>query len=200
MSLKGKHVIFCLGGPGAGKGTQCANIAKTFPVTHLSAGDLLREEMARPESEHGQLIDTLIKEGKIVPVEITVQLLLNAIQRDKNNFFLIDGFPRNEENKQGWFKKADETGLNTEACVCIDVSEATMKKRIMGRSVDSGRTDDNEVSMKKRFNTFKNETMPVLNWFESVGKLVRIDGEGEIDEIFVDMSNYFKGVMDKYKQ
>ena len=200
MSLEGNHVIFCLGGPGAGKGTQCANVSKNFPVTHLSAGELLRQEMARPGSEHGELIDTLIKEGKIVPAEITVSLLLKAIKEDKHSFFLIDGFPRNEENRSAWFKLADDTGLDTAACICIDVSQAEMRKRIMGRSVDSGRTDDNDVSLRKRFDTFNNETSVVLKWFESVGKLKRINGEGSIEDIFQDMSAFFTELMDKYKQ
>ncbi|XP_015256668.1 PREDICTED: UMP-CMP kinase-like [Cyprinodon variegatus] len=68
-------VIFVLGGPGAGKGTQCSKIVEAYSYTHLSAGDLLRAERGREGSEYGQLIDTYIKEGKIVPVEITISLL-----------------------------------------------------------------------------------------------------------------------------
>lgn len=86
-------VIFVLGGPGAGKGTQCANIVRDYGFTHLSAGDLLRAEQDREGSEFGGMIKDYIKEGKIVPMEVTVQLLENAIMdKDRGNGrFLIDG-------------------------------------------------------------------------------------------------------------
>ena len=88
-------VIFVLGGPGSGKGTQCANLVRDFGFKHLSAGDLLREEQDRPGSEFGQLIKDYIKEGLIVPQEVTIQLLENAmtgaIETDDKRRFLIDG-------------------------------------------------------------------------------------------------------------
>ena len=91
-------VVFVLGGPGAGKGTQCANIVEKYGYVHLSAGDLLRAERKREGSEVGALIESYIVKGEIVPVEITCQLLENAMnenikQNNKYNF-LIDGFPR----------------------------------------------------------------------------------------------------------
>lgn len=88
-------VIFVLGGPGAGKGTQCANLVRDYGFAHLSAGDLLREEQDRPGSQYGEMIRQLIKEGTIVPMEVTVRLLENAMGRemkDKGKHkFLIDG-------------------------------------------------------------------------------------------------------------
>lgn len=88
-------VIFVLGGPGSGKGTQCAKLVKDFGFKHLSAGDLLREEQDRPGSEFGEMIKEYIKDGKIVPMEVTIQLLENAItdtkKKDDNHQFLIDG-------------------------------------------------------------------------------------------------------------
>jgi len=90
-------VIFVLGGPGAGKGTQCANLVRDYGFTHLSAGDLLRAEQEREGSQFGGLIREYIKEGTIVPMEITVQLLENAMgedlkkRGDGRGRFLIDG-------------------------------------------------------------------------------------------------------------
>jgi hypothetical protein len=88
-------VIFVLGGPGAGKGTQCAYLVSDYGFKHLSAGDLLREEQDRPGSEFGEMIKNYIKEGTIVPLEVTIQLLENAMKAtmDKENktLFLIDG-------------------------------------------------------------------------------------------------------------
>ena len=86
-------VIFVLGGPGAGKGTQCANLVRDYGFTHLSAGDLLRAEQDREGSEFGDMIKDYIREGKIVPMEVTVQLLENAITdtNEGRGRFLIDG-------------------------------------------------------------------------------------------------------------
>lgn len=90
-------VLFVLGGPGAGKGTQCANLVRDYGFKHLSAGDLLREEQDRPGSQFGDLIRDYIKNGEIVPQEVTIQLLENAmkhtVERDGKRKFLIDGFP-----------------------------------------------------------------------------------------------------------
>lgn len=88
-------VIYVLGGPGSGKGTQCAKLVRDYGFKHLSAGDLLREEQDRPGSEFGELIKNYIKEGQIVPMEVTVQLLENAMRAAKEeegkHMFLIDG-------------------------------------------------------------------------------------------------------------
>uniref|UniRef100_A0A165A3P8 adenylate kinase n=1 Tax=Daucus carota subsp. sativus TaxID=79200 RepID=A0A165A3P8_DAUCS len=98
LANKKVTVIFVLGGPGSGKGTQCANIVQHFGYTHLSAGDLLRAEM-KSGSENGEMIQNMIKEGKIVPSEVTIKLLEKAMLDNGNDKFLIDGFPRNEENR-----------------------------------------------------------------------------------------------------
>ncbi len=89
-------VIYVLGGPGAGKGTQCANLVRDYGFTHLSAGDLLRAEQDRPDSQFGSMIKEYIRDGKIVPMEVTVQLLENAMtedikDKDGKGRFLIDG-------------------------------------------------------------------------------------------------------------
>merc|ERR1712013_798913 len=98
------NVMEVLGGPGAGKGTQCAKIVEQFGHVHLSAGDLLRAERASPGSQYGELIEHHITNGTIVPVEITCSLLERAMTESDKNNFLIDGFPRNEDNLQGWTK------------------------------------------------------------------------------------------------
>jgi len=86
-----------IGGPGTGKGTQSEKLVKDWDFVHLSAGDLLRAEMAREGSQYGELIKKYIQEGEIVPLEITVGLLQNAMHeniRHERRKFLIDGFPR----------------------------------------------------------------------------------------------------------
>lgn len=87
-------VIFVLGGPGAGKGTQSVLLAEKYGFLHLSAGDLLREERHRAGSQYGDLINSCIHDGKIVPMHITIGLLKRAMVESGRGKFLIDGFPR----------------------------------------------------------------------------------------------------------
>ncbi|KAK1384431.1 UMP-CMP kinase [Heracleum sosnowskyi] len=138
-------VIFVLGGPGSGKGTQCANIVQHYGYTHLSAGDLLRAERDSG-SENGTMIDNMIKEGKIVPSEVTIKLLERAILETNNDKFLIDGFPRNEENRAAF---ESVTGIEPRFVLFFDCSEEEMERRLLSRN--QGRTDDNIETIKKRF-------------------------------------------------
>jgi UMP-CMP kinase family protein len=180
-------VIFVLGGPGAGKGTQCGKIVDSFDFVHLSAGDLLREERNNPESEHGQLIQDYIKEGKIVPVEITVALLLRAMQSSGRHNFLVDGFPRNKDNLDGWNSvvgsKAEVLGV-----LFFDCPESVMEARLLERGKTSGRADDNAASIRKRFHTYMNDTMPIINHFGRENKSWRIVSDRPVDAIFKEVS------------
>uniref|UniRef100_A0A8C9XZU9 UMP-CMP kinase n=3 Tax=Percidae TaxID=8165 RepID=A0A8C9XZU9_SANLU len=191
------QVVFVLGGPGAGKGTQCSKIVESYNYTHLSAGDLLRAERAREGSEFGQLIGNYIKEGKIVPVEITINLLKKAMeetmQKDEKKFrFLIDGFPRNEDNLQGWNNvmdgKADVKFVLFFDCgneVCID--------RCLERGKNSGRTDDNRESLEKRIQTYLQSTQPIIKLYEKHGKVRTVDASRSVDKVFADV----KAILDK---
>lgn len=89
--------LLTVGGPGSGKGTQCAKLVKDWDFVHLSAGELLRSEQEREGSQYGALIKKFIQEGEIVPMEVTIGLLQNAmlgyVRKDRRKF-LIDGFPR----------------------------------------------------------------------------------------------------------
>eukprot|EP00929_Paragymnodinium_shiwhaense_P118206 TRINITY_DN9003_c0_g1_i2.p1 TRINITY_DN9003_c0_g1~~TRINITY_DN9003_c0_g1_i2.p1 ORF type:complete len:226 (+),score=37.84 TRINITY_DN9003_c0_g1_i2:78-680(+) len=180
-------VLFVLGGPGAGKGTQCAKIIENYPKwAHVSAGDCLRAERNNPDSEDGKLINGFIQEGKIVPVAITVNLMIkamNAHKVDGKTCFLIDGFPRNLDNVTGW-----EETVGEKARVCgvlfYEVTEETLEKRLMGR--DEGRSDDNIEVIRKRFKTYQTETMPIVDAYKAGEKVpvYAIDGMPPPEEVW----------------
>ncbi|KAF2480807.1 UMP-CMP kinase-like protein [Neohortaea acidophila] len=184
-------VIFVLGGPGAGKGTQSENLVRDYGFRHLSAGDLLREEQDRKGSEFGDMIKTYIKEGQIVPMEVTIQLLENAmnatIAESGNRKFLIDGFPR----KMDQAVKFEEVVVPSRFTLFFDCPEATMRERLLNRGKTSGRADDNEESIKKRFKTFVEQSMPVVNHFEGQGKVVKVDATKEPDEVYQEVRRKF---------
>jgi UMP-CMP kinase len=179
-------VLFVLGGPGAGKGTQCANLVRDYKFTHLSAGDLLRAEQDRKGSEFGDLIKSYIKDGKIVPMEVTVQLLENAmtevVEKDKDHKgkFLIDGFPR----KMDQALKFEETVCPSKFVLFYDCPEEEMQKRLLKRGETSGRSDDNAESIKKRFKTFVETSMPVVDYFEQEGRVVKVVATKTPDEVY----------------
>jgi len=177
-------VFFVLGGPGAGKGTQCAKIVEKFGYVHLSAGDLLRAER-KTGSANAELIESFIKEGKIVPVEITVKLLLDAINKDGGKRFLVDGFPRNTNNLSGWQQTVGDK-LNLAGVLMYEVSEEVLEARLLERGKTSGRSDDNIESIKKRFNTFKNETMPVIDYYRHQGLVHSFNGARPIEEVWAE--------------
>ncbi|KAK3195277.1 hypothetical protein Dsin_026587 [Dipteronia sinensis] len=171
-------VVFVLGGPGSGKGTQCANIVQHFGYTHLSAGDLLRAEI-KSGSENGTMIQNMIKEGKIVPSEVTIKLLQKAILENGNDKFLIDGFPRNEENRAAF---EEVTKIEPEFVLFFDCSEEEMERRLLGRN--QGREDDNIETIRKRFKVFLESSLPVVQYYESKGKVRKIDAAKPIEEVF----------------
>ncbi|XP_074578210.1 UMP-CMP kinase 3-like isoform X2 [Curcuma longa] len=178
-------VVFVLGGPGSGKGTQCSKIVENFGFTHLSAGDLLRAEI-KSGSENGTMISNMIKEGKIVPSEVTVELLKMAILESGNNKFLIDGFPRNEENRTTF---ENVTKLEPEFILFFDCSEEEMEQRLLGRN--QGRDDDNIETIRKRFRVFIESSLPVIEYYDQKGKVRKIDATKPIEDIFEDVKAIF---------
>ncbi|CCJ28308.1 unnamed protein product [Pneumocystis jirovecii] len=169
-------VVFVLGGPGSGKGTQCSLLVKDYGFVHLSAGDLLRQEQARPGSEYANIIQQSIEEGQIVPMHVTIGLLKHEMSRsiiEGKMKFLIDGFPR----------KIDQClAFEKNICPCrftLDFycSEQVLMKRLLAR----GRRDDNINTIKKRFETHQKLTVPVLEYMDKQKKLVRIPCENNIE-------------------
>lgn len=185
------NVVFVLGGPGAGKGTQCSKIVENFGYVHLSAGDLLREERAKPGSKFGELIENYIKEGKIVPVEITCSLLEQAMKQSGKENFLIDGFPRNQDNLEGWSRvMADK--VNLKFVLVFDCPLEVCTDRCLKRGATSGRVDDNLESLRKRVNTYLTETKPIIDHYGNLNLVRQIDATRSVDEVFSDVEKLFR--------
>ncbi|KAI1003775.1 hypothetical protein K3495_g4433 [Podosphaera aphanis] len=179
-------VIFVLGGPGAGKGTQCANLVRDYNFIHLSAGDLLRAEQEREGSEYGDLIRQHIKDGLIVPMQVTIQLLQNAMMQSikaspgGKGKFLIDGFPR----KMDQAIRFEEMVCPSKFVLFFDCPEEEMQRRLLERGKTSGRSDDNVETIKKRFTTFVQTSMPVVKYFEAQDRVIKISATMSPDEVY----------------
>jgi len=193
IARRNPTVVFVLGPPGAGKGSQCALLASEHPVAHLSAGELLRTEMASPDSKYREVIDNCIREGVVVPAEITVKLLRNAILANTTaKLFLIDGFPRAMDNYE-CFRRV--LGPYDKFMVCLDCPEEELVKRISERAKVSGRTDDNAESLRKRIRVYKESTLKVFEHFEAEGRLRRVDGVGSLEEVHQRFLAVFEGLL-----
>jgi UMP-CMP kinase len=196
--IKTATIIFVLGGPGSGKGTQCAKLVADYGFKHLSAGDLLRAEQERPDSQDGKLISEYIKDGKIVPMRITIRLLqkeIDSTMQGGESRFLIDGFPR----KMDQAEEFERTVCPSSFTLFFDCPEETMRERLLDRGKTSGRSDDNEESIKKRFVTFQQTSMPVVAHFEKEGKVVKVSSVPGVDEVYKAVRTEFekRGLMMK---
>lgn len=156
-------------------------------MCHLSAGELLRKERTSGSSD-GELIESFIRNGNIVPVHITLSLLKKAIESSSasTSRFLVDGFPRNADNLNGW-EQTMSSICEVESMIFLDCGESELERRLLSRGMTSGRSDDNLEAARKRFVTFKEITMPVVAHFEALNKLRRVSGEGSIDEVYAAM-------------
>jgi len=188
-SRKKDQVVFVLGGPGAGKGTQCELITQRMEGwAHLSAGDLLRAERKKADSELGELINSKIAAGQIVPSEITVRLLRNAMDDIRSSTgktkFLIDGFPRSAENASTWDQQMPESTAVVEMVLFLDCPEDTMTSRLLERGQTSGRNDDNLEVIRKRFHTFRQESMPIVHMYQQQDKVKTVQTDRSPEEIY----------------
>ncbi|KAJ1348335.1 hypothetical protein KIN20_003613 [Parelaphostrongylus tenuis] len=188
---RSKHnVVFILGPPGAGKGTQCMKIQEHFGFVHLSAGDLLRAERQRTGSQLSGLIEQHIKNGTIVPVEITCQLLENAMDAAGDaKGFLIDGFPRNQNNLEGWQRQM-EGKVDVKFVLFLSCRVDVCIQRCLHRG--EGRTDDNEESLRKRIETYNNQTLPIIEHYEKLGLVREVPSEKNPEEVYVHVAAVFQ--------
>lgn len=182
--LRKKPIFFVMGGPGSGKGTQCDKIVEKYGFTHLSSGDLLREAVASG-SKQGKEITAIMAAGQLVPLQIVLDLIKEAMfaKYHTSKGYLIDGYPR--EVEQG--KLFDANIAPCKAAIYFEVSDAEMTKRLLNRGKTSGRVDDNEETIKARLETFHNATTPVTEYYDSIGKLYKINAERDPAVIFEDV-------------
>jgi adenylate kinase family enzyme len=171
------NVIFVLGGPGTGKGTMCELAETQLGWAHLSTGELVRE-VQRSGGPRAKVIDECLEAGQLVPNEIVVTLLQQAMERiirttGKTNF-LLDGFPRSLNNLEAWYEiYGRETALPM--MLYLECPYEVLEKRILGRANFTRRRDDNIESIRMRFETFKAETLPTVELFRSKDLCVEID-------------------------
>lgn len=187
------NIIFVLGSPGGGKGTQCDKIKAKYKIFHYSCGDLLRQAV-KEKNKEAELINGYMKEGKIVPAEITCKLQKKCMEKNEKEYkdFLCDGFPRNEENMEFFFKVMGKD-VKVLCTLFLTCPEEVCIERIQKRG--QGRVDDNIETVKKRFKSLKEETVPTVNRLKGYGPVYEIKANQSIDEVFNEIDEKLKNLL-----
>lgn len=189
--------LILLGAPGSGKGTLAQGLVDYFKIPSISTGDLLRQSIAE-RTEAGIIAETFINDGKLVPTEIVLNMLVERLQQpDTENGYILDGFPRTLEQAEKLEKLA-----KVDKCLFLDVEKDVIVKRIGGRRTcrtcgriyntswykenvcECGgelytRDDDNPETVAKRFDTFSKQTEPLVEYYENKGILLTIKAGGD---------------------
>jgi len=194
--LPGCKVVFVLGAPGTGKGTQCqllqTNLGGNW--THLSAGDLLREARDTGTGDLADLIRSKMNVGAIVPSSITVKLLedamTNAYRATGSCQFLIDGFPRSHENLEAWHSAMKPHSVKF--VLNFECPEEVLVGRLLERAKESGRSDDKIEVIRKRFKTHVESCVPILESFQVNGTpLHTIDSAKSVQQVYESVTKLF---------
>lgn len=176
--------IALFGPPGAGKGTQSEKLLKRYNLTYISTGDMLRSEIAEG-SDLGIEAKTIIERGGLVSDELIVKIIEKKIKTDTNSSgILFDGFPRTTVQAYILEGLLLKLGSKLDCMVSLDVPEDILVERLLLRAKTSGRSDDTLEVIKVRLEEYNNKTKAVANFYDKKKKYFKINGVGEIDEIF----------------
>ena len=173
--------IILFGAPGAGKGTQSDLLVKKYGLNHISTGDLLRKEIAE-QTELGKRIKDIMDKGNLVSDDIVIEMIDNAIAKDDKGI-LFDGFPRNVAQAETLDRLLTKHGRQLTCLVCLEVPREELVRRMLERAKISGRSDDNEETIKNRLIEYEAKTLPVADYYAKKNMLVRVNGMGDIDTI-----------------
>lgn len=203
--------IVLIGAPASGKGTQSQLLSKEYGLVHISTGDLFREILSGNSPLRAE-VESYVNNGKLVPDELTLKLVLNRLNSDDvKNGYLLDGFPRTIKQAEMFSKVADidyaiyidasyETlvSRSLNRLVCPNCKKIFVKSKINSDKCDecgttlTTRKDDNIETVKKRYDEFKSSTYPLVDYYASRGKLISVDGNNSPENVF----SYLKSKID----
>lgn len=205
--------IVLLGPPGAGKGTQAKLISTNYSIPHISTGDIFRKNI-KEKTSLGLESQTYLDKGLLVPDEVTILIVKDRLKSDDcKNGFLLDGFPRTVKQAEDLEAYLAEDNTKIDVALLIDVPDSFILQRITGRRVCSNcganynvlfnapkiegkcdicsgkllqRKDDIEATVKDRIKVYKQQTLPLINYYNVKGNLSKIDGTETIEQVFKD--------------
>ena len=214
--MKTKRLLI-MGPPGAGKGTQAANIVEAYGVCHISTGDMFRSAI-KNGTAMGKLAQSYMEKGELVPDSVTVGIVKERLALDdcKNQGFLLDGFPRNLDQAHALDAILTELNYNLDAVIDVSVENEILINRIIGRRICRNcgatyhvefnkpktegvcdlcegelyiRKDDTRETAENRLSVYSSQTQPLLDFYKERGLLVSINGDQAVEKVFADIKN-----------
>lgn len=177
--------IVLFGPPGAGKGTQAVKIIEKYKLVHLSTGDILRSELAA-KTALGVEAKKFMDKGELVPDSVVIGMIESKIDHHADaKGFIFDGFPRTTAQAEALDKLLNKKGTPISIMLSLEVEKDELVKRLLGRGQESGRSDDQDVTViENRIKVYNTETAPVKGFYEKQNKYKTVAGMGSIYEIF----------------
>ena len=182
--------IVIFGAPGAGKGTQSDKMIEKYGFGHISTGDVLRNEI-KNGTALGKTAKGYIDNGQLIPDELMVDILAHVYDSfgSDHKRVIFDGFPRTTPQAEALKKMLQERGHKIAAMIELSVPEEELMARLINRGKESGRSDDNEETIKKRLNVYHTQTAPLIDWYKKEGVHHHVEGLGTVDDIFTRIAN-----------
>ena len=173
--------IVIFGAPGSGKGTYSAKLVEKYGLGHISTGDVLRAEI-KAGTELGTTAKAYIDKGHLIPDSLIIDILASKLDSFKDERGVIyDGFPRTIAQADALKEMLATRGMRIDAMIELIVSEETLMERLLNRAKIEGRADDNEETIKARFNVYHTQTQPLSEWFAKEGSRHQFTWAGDMD-------------------
>lgn len=177
-------VIF--GAPGSGKGTQSEKLIDRYHLHHISTGEVLRDHIARG-TELGRTADSYISQGQLIPDELMLRVLEHELDNNTDKTaegVIFDGFPRTIPQALALKDMMKRRGQKIHAVIGLEVPEDQLMERMVLRGKESGRSDDNPGTIRKRLAVYHKQTQPLRDYYVGEGVYVPIKGDGTVDQVF----------------
>lgn len=177
-------VIF--GAPGSGKGTQSEKLIDRYHLHHISTGEVLRDHIARG-TELGRTADSYISQGQLIPDELMLRVLEHELDNNPDKTaegVIFDGFPRTIPQALALKDMMKRRGQKIHAVIGLEVPEDQLMERMVLRGKESGRSDDNPETIRKRLAVYHKQTQPLRDYYVGEGVYVPIKGDGTVDQVF----------------
>lgn len=176
-------VIF--GGPGSGKGTQSARLIDNYGLYHISTGELLRDHIKR-ETEIGRTANEYISNGQLIPDDLMISIIKEVLDKEAKDKkgVILDGFPRTIAQAEALEEFLKSRGTDVHAVVGLEVPDEELTSRLLKRAEESGRSDDNPETIKKRLDVYHSQTSPLREHYIKKGKYIPVEGTGSVEDIF----------------